>query len=145
MDIFRELSKEYLDFYKDMGLDVSFDGFEDEFKSFPKKYFEPNGCILIAWSGNKSVGCIAVTKMEEGICELKRLFVREEYRKQGVGSRLISEIIIQAKKKGYLKMRLDTVERLEDAYKLYLKFNFKDIERFNNNPFKDVHFLELSL
>ena len=99
----------------------------------PGKYSEPNGTILLVWEGQGIAGGVALRPLENKICEMKRLFVREQWRGNGLGEKLVKEIIRFAVTAGYLKMRLDTETRLEKAIELYQKFKFVTIEKYNDN------------
>ena len=112
----------------------------------PGKYAEPDGKLLIAWDSNKIAGGVALRPLDEdGICEMKRLFVREPWRGQSVGFRLTDQIIEVARGLGYIKMRLDTEKRLEAAIDLYRKFGFFQIDQYYNNPLEDILYMEKEL
>ena len=82
---------------------------------------------------------------EEGVCEMKRLFVREKWRGQGVGRSLTKQILNTAKGVGYSKMRLDTEKRLDIAIKLYQTFGFSEIDQYYDNPLEDILYMEIEL
>lgn len=112
----------------------------------PGKYSEPAGRVLLAWVDEQIVGGVALRPLEEeGICEMKRLFVRECWRGNGLGLKLLSEIIRVAKLKGYSKIRLDTEKRLEAAIELYRRIGFITIDRYYDNPLEDIIYMEKEL
>ena len=117
----------------------------------PGKYTEPDGQILIAWdkngaSENKPAGIVAMRPLDnDGICEMKRLFLREGYRGQGTGRQLTEDIIAAAKKAGYAKMRLDTEQRLQTAIDMYGKFGFVKIGQYYDNPLEKILYMEKQL
>lgn len=138
----RELFIEYADY---LGIDLGFQNFEFEIKTLPGEYASPEGCILLAFFDSKLAGCVALRQFEKSICEMKRLFVRTEYRGKGIGKALSKEVINQAQKKGYKNMRLDTLPLMKEAITLYISLGFKEIEPYRYNPFEDARFFELEL
>lgn len=139
----RLLFKEY-----EKWLDVSlcFQGFEEELRSLPGKYAPPDGRLYIVKYDNKFSGCIALRKLENGICEMKRLYLREELRGKGIGRKLVEKIINDAKEIGYEKMRLDTIkEKMPNAVDMYERYGFVKIERYYDNPNQHTLFMELKL
>ena len=143
MEAVRELFIEYQQW---LNIDFGFQGFEEELATLPGKYAEPSGRILMAWDGNKVAGGVALRPLDEdGICELKRLFVREGWRGQGLGRWLTSQILDVAKQIGYARIRLDTEKRLEPAIKMYQKFGFSEVGRYYDNPLEDILYMEKKL
>ena len=112
----------------------------------PGKYAEPDGKILLASNNDVVVGGVAMRPLgEEGVCEMKRLFVRQNYRGKGIGRSLTSQILETARLVGYDKMRLDTEKRLEIAINLYRNFGFVEINRYYDNPLVDILYMEIEL
>ena len=136
------LIEEYAEF---LGFDLDFQDFAVEMAEFPGKYAPPEGCLLLAEEDGRIAGCIALRKMDDAVCEMKRLFVRSEFRGRGVGRMLILELLNLARQKGYKKMRLDTVPQLESAIVLYERIGFKDIEPYYYNPLPGARFMEITL
>ncbi len=129
-----------------LNFSLCFQGFDEELAGLPGKYSLPKGRLFIAEYEGKVAGCIALRPMdEEGICEMKRLFVREEFRGKGIGKILTDRIIVDAKAIGYRTMRLDTLQRMETARSLYKKLGFKIIPAYYNNPMEEVVYMELAL
>lgn len=152
--IYQKLSEEYVaqakaliyEYVKWLNVDLAFQGFEAEMNTFPALYAEPVGCFLITLSGNEVVGCVALKPLGSEICEMKRLFVSDKFKGKGIGKELISRLIIEARKKGYKKMRLDTEKtRMIKAKSLYDFFGFVEIDAYVYNPYPDIVFLELEL
>ena len=131
----RKLFQEYEAF---LNVDLCFQSFEDELASLPGRYSRPNGDLLIGLDGERAVGCVAIRKLDDGVCEMKRLFVRPTARGTGLGRRLAQEIIVIARELGYSLMRLDTLERLTEAMHLYETFGFRKIEPYYENPLPGV-------
>lgn len=129
-----------------LGLDLCFQGFEEELRTLPGKYAEPTGRLLLAYIDDKPAGCIALRKLEDGICEMKRLFVRDEFRGHKLGLTLVERIIEDARATGYSKMRLDTYPpKMGKAVGLYESHGFRVIAPYYNNPDEDALFMELDL
>jgi len=138
----RILFREYAD---SLAFDLSFQEFEKELESLPGRYAFPEGCLLVAENQDGIVGCVAVRKIDEGVCEMKRLFVRPEYRGTGIGRRLAMEIIQTAIRLGYSHMRLDTTPSMSTATSLYRSLGFYDTEPYCYNPVPGAVYLELDL
>jgi putative acetyltransferase len=129
-----------------LGLDLCFQGFEQELAELPGKYVEPDGRLLLAYSDGKLAGCIAMRKLEDGVCEMKRLFVRDGFRGRRVGIQLIEKLIDEARKEKYTTMRLDTFPpKMAKAVSLYESHGFRPIPPYYDNPYDGVLFMELSL
>lgn len=139
----RDLFREYEAW---LGLDLCFQGFEDELRDLPGKYAKPDGRLLMAYVDDELAGCIALRKLDEGICEMKRLYVREAFRGKRAGISLIETIIVEAKGIGYKSMRLDThPPKMGKAVSLYESYGFVEIPAYYSNPHPDVLFMELKL
>ncbi|MBF0546543.1 MAG: GNAT family N-acetyltransferase [Candidatus Riflebacteria bacterium] len=138
----RRLFQEYAKF---LAVDLCFQGFEEELKTLPGKYAPPKGALLIAREGELVAGCVALRKLEENVCEMKRLFVRPQFKGKGIGRSLAVQIIREGVSLGYKSMRLDTLDRLNEAMSLYEKLGFKRIAPYYQNPLPDVVFWETPL
>lgn len=139
----RKLFHEYETWF---GLDLCFQGFEEELKKLPGKYAPPEGRLLLASVDGKIVGCIALRKLERDICEMKRLYLREAARGHGFGNLLVEKVIEEARQIGYKKMRLDTYPpKMAKAVKLYESHGFKEIPPYYANPHDGVLFMETDL
>lgn len=142
LDAVHILFREYAD---SLAFDLSFQDFEKELESLPGRYALPEGCLLIAENQDDIVGCVAARKIDDGVCEMKRLFVRPEFRGTGLGRRLAMEIIRIAIRLGYSRMRLDTTPLMNEATSLYRSLGFYDTEPYCYNPVPGAVFLELDL
>jgi GNAT superfamily N-acetyltransferase len=143
IDEARKLFREYEEW---LGMDLCFQGFEEELRSLPGKYAMPEGRLYLAYWDERLAGCIAMRKLEDGICEMKRLFVRDGFRGKAIGVSLIEHLIAEAHKQGYLKMRLDTFPpKMGKAVSLYASHGFQPIPPYYDNPHDDVVFMELGL
>ena len=126
-----------------LNVDLCFQSFEDELKNLPGKYAAPTGRLFLAFDGEKIAGCIAFRRIDDEICEMKRLYLREEFRGAGLGKRLIERLTKEAKEIGYRKMRLDTLpEKMPRAVALYKEFDFQPIAAYYDNPHRETLFME---
>jgi putative acetyltransferase len=142
----RQLLREYQAW---VGTDLCFQNFESEVEGLPGSYAPPSGRLLIALieiaSGNRSAGCVALRPFDQSTCEMKRLFVRADFRGTGLGRRLALAIVDEARAIGYRKMRLDTLPQQRDAHRLYASLGFREIEPYRPNPIAGSLFLELDV
>ncbi|MBT8369776.1 MAG: GNAT family N-acetyltransferase [Deltaproteobacteria bacterium] len=135
----------FLEYAACLGVDLEFQGFSQELTAFPGDYAPPHGCILLAEISGYYAGCVALRPLEGKICEMKRLFVVPEYQGGGIGRTLARSLIDRAREKGYEKMRLDTIDSMKTAKRLYFSLNFRTIEAYRYNPLNNPSYLELDL
>jgi putative acetyltransferase len=128
-----------------VGVDLCFQNFEAELGTLPGKYAPPEGRLLLACSGNQLAGCVALRSLGSGACEMKRLYVRPDFRAHGVGRQLVERIIETAREAGYDKMRLDSLPTMQAAIGLYRRLGFQEILPYGNSPIAGTVFLELPL
>jgi ribosomal protein S18 acetylase RimI-like enzyme len=134
----RELIVEYA---SATGVDLEFQGFSQEMETL-ESYYE---LLLIArWNGELA-GCVALRRIDERLCEMKRLYVRQSFRGHRIGLTLAERVIDEARDRGYEAMRLDTLPTMADAMRMYEQLGFKDIEPYRYNPIEGSRFLELRL
>ena len=135
----------FVEYAENLGVDLCFQGFQEELDGLPGAYAPPDGRLLLAIDGDWAVGCVAIRKLGDGICEMKRLYVKSAYRGQGLGRRLAEAVIAEARAIGYGKMRLDSLTSLEEAAGLYRSLGFVEILPYRYNPLPDAVFMELLL
>jgi len=141
-----ETRKLFREYEKWLGLDLCFQGFEEELKNLPAKYAMPDGRLFLALVNRETAGCIALRKLQKDVCEMKRLYVRGEFRGFGLGRLLKEKLIEEARLIGYEKMRLDTLpNKMAQAVKLYKFYGFAEIAPYYKNPHNETLFLELNL
>ncbi len=138
----RRLFRAYAAF---LGVDLGIQGFEEELAGLPGRYAPPDGALLIARRGEVVVGCVGLRRLADGVCEMKRLFVTPEGRGGGLGRRLAEAVIAIARERGYERMRLDTLDRLEAAMRLYESLGFRRTAPYYDNPLPGVVYWELPL
>lgn len=138
----KELIREYA---QSLEFDLGFQDFDQEMENFPGQYASSRGCLFIALVANKTIGCVALRDFGQGICEMKRLYVKPNFRGQKVG-RLLAEVVIKAARDiGYDYMRLDTIPSMKQANMLYNALGFKQIAPYRFNPIEGATFFELNL
>lgn len=140
LDSVRQLFREY---EASLPFDLSFQNFEEELETLPGRYAPPSGRILLATYDDAFIGCVALRRIGEGVCEMKRLFVQPAFRGKGIGRALAQAIIEEARRIGYKRMRLDAV--LEPAKGLYRSLAFREIPPYQHVPIEGVVFMELEL
>lgn len=136
----------FLEYANSLNFSLCFQSFDEELQTLPGAYAPPDGRLLLAQGNGKTAGCVALRKIETDICEMKRLYVRPGYRGTGLGKKLVEELIVEARKIGYTRMRLDTVgESMKDAVALYRRLGFKDIAPYREYPLDGVLYMELDI
>ncbi len=138
----RILFREYAD---SLGFDLDFQNFEEELSNLPGDYAQPSGCLLLAKYKGQIAGCVGLRKLSDSVCEMKRLYVRLQFRDLGIGKTLAQAIIEQARRIGYACMRLDTIPSMEAARALYTSLGFREIDPYRYNPIEGAVFMELEL
>ncbi len=129
-----------------LGINLCFQNFEKELAELPGDYAPPTGRLFLATENDQTAGCVAVRKIGDGICEMKRLYVRPEFRGIGLGRTLAEKIIEAASEIGYLRMRLDTLPgKMDKAIAIYRSLGFRNIDPYYKNPVEDAAFMELEL
>lgn len=148
-----EETKELFSEYTDMLIEgdskfkeyLEIQNYDAELNNLEDKYGLPYGRLYLIYYNNNLAGCIGLRKIDEATCELKRLYVKPQFRKNGIGDFLVKKIIADAKEIGYAKMRLDTLPFLKSAERLYRKNGFYDIPCYNNSPMDNSIYMQLDL
>jgi GNAT superfamily N-acetyltransferase len=136
----------FLEYAQSLGFSLCFQNFDQELAELPGDYAPPAGRLLLAEYDAQLAGCVALHKLDSAICEMKRLYLRPQFRGQGLGRLLAERIIAEARHIGYERMRLDSVEPvMKDAVAMYRRFGFKEIAPYRPNPNPGVLYLELQL
>lgn len=142
LKIVRELFVEYA---TSLGFSLCFQDFDKELAELPGEYAPPDGSLILAMEDNNALGCVALRKLADGICEMKRLYVKPELRGKGFGKQLVKAVIDEAMKIGYTKMRLDTVPAMKEAIALYRSIGFYEIKPYRENPIEGALYMEMDL
>jgi putative acetyltransferase len=135
----------FVEYAESLGIDFCFQNFQRELAELPGAYAPPDGRLLLAVENDEAVGCIALRKLADGVCEMKRLYVQPKHRRDGLGRGLVDAVILAAREIGYERMRLDSVSRLKGAAALYRSLGFTDIPPYRYNPLPDAVYMELVL
>jgi putative acetyltransferase len=141
LDQIRNLFREYSKLVTE---GICFQSFEEELAHLPGQYAPPKGRILVVDQG-ELCGCVAMRPLSDKIAEVKRMYLRDSQRGQGLSRRLMRALIDAARSEGYERLRLDTLPKLTVAQRLYESLGFYDIPPYNDNPATLVRHMELSL
>lgn len=136
----------FLEYAQSLGFSLCFQGFDKELAGLPGDYAPPDGRLLLADFGGEVAGCVALHKIDDLTCEMKRLYVRPQFRGKGLGKVLAERIIHEAREIGYKKLRLDTVEPvMRTAVAMYRQLGFQEIAPYRPNPIEGALYMELEL
>jgi len=136
----------FLEYAQSLGFSLCFQNFDKELAGLPGDYAPPDGRLLLATYENQLAGCVALHQLEPQICEMKRLYLRPQFRGKGLGRVLADQIIAEARQIGYQRMRLDTVEPvMKDAVAMYCVIGFQEIRPYRTNPIAGALYMELQL
>lgn len=142
----REIFREYA---AQLGVDLCFQGFEDELAGLPGDYAEPQGALLLAYVDGALAGCGALRALRDvdypNACEMKRLYVKRAFRRFGLGRTLAQALMDRATEAGYSTMLLDTLDEMEAARGLYETLGFEEIPPYYFNPIAGAHYLKADL
>jgi len=136
----------FLEYAQSLGFSLCFQNFDQELAGLPGDYAPPDGRLLLATYEGQLAGCVALHRLEFEICEMKRLYLRPQFRGKRLGRALADRIIAEARQIGYHRMRLDTVEPvMKGAVAMYRKIGFKEVPPYSANPIAGALYMELQL
>ena len=135
----REMFEEY---QRELSVDLCFQSFQEELDTLPGKYGPPRGSLYLAFYGGQLAGCGALRPLEDGCCEIKRIYVRTSFRKLGIARAMSQKLLEDAASRGYQTVKLDTLARLEGALSLYRSLGFRETTPYNFNPEADIVYME---
>lgn len=142
VDLVRTL---FLEYEQGLGISLCFQNFAQEVASLPGDYAPPGGRLVLARHDGAPAGCIALRRLDDATCEIKRLYLRPAYRGRGFGFQLAIACIGTARRLGYARMRLDTLPVMQDAIALYRALGFRDVAPYRDNPVPGALYMELAL
>jgi putative acetyltransferase len=142
LPVVRELLLEYAD---SLGFALDFQDFDREIADLPGAYAPPDGAILLVRVDETVAGCVALRPFANGVCEMKRLYIRPGHRGLGLGRLLATAIVDEARRRDYRAMRLDTTPSMATAQALYTELGFREIAPYRRNPIPGTRYLELDL
>lgn len=119
--------------------------FDEEIACLEKKYGYPDGRLYLAVADGKAAGCIALRRLDETRCEMKRLYVRPAFQGQGIGKLLTEKVLDDARNIGYRQVLLDTFPFLDRAVTMYRHMGFREIGQYNNSPVASTIYMALKL
>lgn len=135
----------FQEYANSLNISLAFQHFEEELKIISTMYGPPNGFLIIVYLDDLPIACAAYRKIEEGICEVKRMYVKPDYRHEHIGDKMLATLISEATMNGYRMMRLDTLDSMTPAITLYKKHGFHEIDAYYSNPNKNTVYMEKSL
>ncbi len=136
----------FLEYAQSLGFSLCFQSFDKELAGLPGDYTPPQGRLLLATHEGAPAGCVALHKLDSTICEMKRLYVRPQFRGKGLGRELAERVIADARQIGYSQLRLDTVEpMMRAAVVMYRQLGFREIPPYRENPIEGALYMELEL
>lgn len=140
--IIREL---FIEYARSINVSLCFENLDKEVNDLPGAYAPPHGKLLLAADGSRIAGCAALKKIDDHISEMKRLYVRAEFRGKGVGKKLALRIADEARKIGYERLRLDTLPSMKEAISLYRSLGFEEIPAYRDLPVPGALFMQITL
>lgn len=135
----------FLEYAKSLNFDLCFQGFDKELAGLPGDYAAPDGRLLLANYEGRVAGCVGLRKVADGVCEMKRLWVRPEFRGKKIGRKLAETVIAEARKIGYSIMKLDTIDTMTEAITMYQSMGFAETSAYRYNPIEGAKYMELKL
>ena len=135
----------FLEYAGTLCFELCFQGFEQELADIRIQYAAPEGCLLLAYAGDRPVGCVGIRRWRGDIAELKRMYLKPELRGLGAGRILLESALQHARQLGYRSIRLDTLPTMETAIALYRAYDFHEIDPYRPSPIEGTLYLEKEL
>jgi len=137
------------DYAASLQVDLCFQGFDAELALIDQHYAAPAGMFLMASVDGVVAACGGFRRLHDvdypNACELKRLYVRGDYRRYGLGRALTESLMDRAREAGYSTMLLDTLDDMEAARELYASLGFIEVPPYYFNPIPGAHYLKVDL
>ncbi|SDM74382.1 Ribosomal protein S18 acetylase RimI [Catalinimonas alkaloidigena] len=128
-----------------LGVDLGFQHFTEELATLERQYARPHGVLFVAYEDARPLGCVGIRRLDDSVCELKRMYLRQETRGRGLGKRLLAHALEAGRSLGYSTMRLDTLPTMQTALALYTRAGFYEIAPYRVNPIVGTRYLEIKL
>lgn len=144
-DQFNDAISLFQEYANSLNISLAFQNFDEELNIINSMYGSPTGCLLLVYDNELPIACAAYRKIGEDICELKRMYIKPDYRRNGVGQEIMNILCTRAKLNGYKLMRLDTLDTMTPAIKLYSNNGFYTINAYYHNPNEGVVYMEKAL
>jgi ribosomal protein S18 acetylase RimI-like enzyme len=144
-DQFNDAINLFQEYANSLNISLAFQNFDEELNIINSMYGSPTGCLLLVYDNELPIACAAYRKIGEDVCELKRMYIKSDYRRNGVGQEIMNILCTRAKLNGYKLMRLDTLDTMIPAIKLYSNNGFYTIDAYYHNPNEGVVYMEKSL
>ena len=135
----------FIEYAESLDFELCCQNFDKELETLPGDYQPPDGRLLLATDQGDTAGCVALRKIENRVCEMKRLYVRPSHRQRGIGNMLCDAVVKEARHAGYESMRLDTIPKMRAAIAMYESAGFRNIEPYCHNPIPGALYMELDL
>lgn len=144
-DQFNDAISLFQEYANSLNISLAFQNFDEELNIINSMYGSPTGCLLLVYDNELPIACAAYRKIGEDVCELKRMYIKPNYRRNGVGQEIMNILCTRAKLNGYNLMRLDTLDTMTPAIKLYSNNGFYTINAYYHNPNEGVVYMEKAL
>lgn len=133
----------FQEYARSLPVDLEYQGFSAELKNLPGEYQPPAGALFVARVDGVPAGCVAVRKIRDHVCEMKRLYVRPAHRGSGIGPLLVGETIAAARTMHCEEIWLDTLASMTSAHRLYLSLGFREIPSYGSNAMPGTRYFGL--
>lgn len=134
-----------LEYQTELGVDLCFQSFQEEMANLPGQYAPPSGLLVLILANSQPAGCIAIRQLDNTTCEMKRMYVRPDFRGQGIAKSACEFLISEARNLGYQEMKLDTLRTLTPAISLYQSLGFAECAAYNDGADLDIVYFSLKL
>src|SRR5208283_661954 len=135
----------FIEYAHSLNVSLCFENLDKEVNELPGVYAPPHGILLLAADGTRIAGCVALKKVDDRVCEMKRLYVRAEFRGRGIGKKLAMCIVAEAQEIGYERLRLDTLPSMKEAILLYRSLGFEEVPAYRDLPVPGALFMQVKL
>jgi ribosomal protein S18 acetylase RimI-like enzyme len=132
----------FVEYQRELDVDLCFQSFQEELDTLPGKYGPPGGVLYIGSVNGDVAACGALRPLDDGVCEIKRVYVRPGFRRRGIGRKITLRLMEDSAQIGYSVCRLDTLRRLAPALAMYEELGFVETQPYNFNPEPDIVYLE---